>query len=114
MESFHIPLEARDPAIGRFRAYRIDAGTDLFSTWLVDTTYVRIGTPGRTVRYIAAEEGDARRIVRRCLQRRHRPQADHRSLAPAQTAFAACSERSQARAPEGTRFATVAISLEIV
>jgi hypothetical protein len=70
MDSFRIRLEARDPAHGRFRAYRIEAGTDLFGTWLVDATYGRIGTPGRTIRHIATDEADARRIVRRCLQRR--------------------------------------------
>ena len=30
MEQFGAVLEARDPARGRFRAYRIEAGTDLF------------------------------------------------------------------------------------
>jgi hypothetical protein len=44
MERFSIRLEARDPARGRFRAYRIDAGTDLLGDWLVDVTYGRIGT----------------------------------------------------------------------
>jgi len=36
-------LEACDPARGRFRAYRIEAGTDLLGDWLVDVTYGRIG-----------------------------------------------------------------------
>jgi hypothetical protein len=62
--------EACDPARGRFRAYRIDAGTDLFGDWLVDVTCGRIGSRGRTVRYVAASEAEARKIVRQCLQRR--------------------------------------------
>jgi len=70
MESFRVRLEECDPAQGRFRAYRIDAGTDLLGDWLVDVTYGRIGTQGRTVRYVAGDETEARRIVRRCLQRR--------------------------------------------
>jgi hypothetical protein len=70
MESFHIRLEARDPARDCFRSYRLDAGTDLFGTWLVDATYGRIGTPGRTVRHVACDEAEARRIVRHCLKRR--------------------------------------------
>jgi WGR domain len=70
MESFRVRLEARDPARGCFRAYRIDAGTDLFGDWLVDVTYGRIGTRGRTVRYVAGDEAKARKIVRHCLQRR--------------------------------------------
>ena len=70
MESFRVRLEACDPARGRFRAYRIDAGTDLLGDWLVDVTYGRIGSRGRTVRYLASDEADARKIVRHCLQRR--------------------------------------------
>jgi len=70
MERFCIRLEALDPAHGRFRAYRIDAGTDLLGDWLVDVTYGRIGSQGRTIRHLASGEADARRIVRRCLQRR--------------------------------------------
>jgi hypothetical protein len=62
--------KAVDPAHGRFRADCIEAGTHLFGTWPVDATYGRIGTTGRTVRHIAADEADARKIVRRCLRRR--------------------------------------------
>lgn len=70
MERFSIRLEACDPARGRFRAYRIEAGTDLLGTWLVDATYGRIGSRGRTIRHVADDEADARKIVRHCLQRR--------------------------------------------
>ena len=70
MESFCVRLEACDPAKGRFRAYRIEAGTDLLGDWLVDVTYGRIGTNGRTVRYVAGDEAGARKIIRHCLQRR--------------------------------------------
>jgi hypothetical protein len=38
--------------------------------WIVDATYGRIGTSGRTVRYVAADEAGARKIVKHCLQRR--------------------------------------------
>jgi hypothetical protein len=67
---FAATLEARNPARDCFRSYRLEAGTDLFGAWLVDATYGRIGTPGRTVRHIAQDEAQARRIVRQCLQRR--------------------------------------------
>jgi len=70
LESFRVCLEACDPAQGRFRAYRIDAGTDLLGHWLVDVTYGRIGSRGRTLRHAAASEPEARKIVRHCLQRR--------------------------------------------
>ena len=70
MESFCIRLEARDPERRCFRAYRIEAGTDLFGDWLVDVTYGRIGSRGHLVRHVAGDEAEARRIVRHCLQRR--------------------------------------------
>ena len=69
-ERFSIRLDARDPARGCFRAYRIEAGTDLLGDWLVDVTYGRIGTPGRMIRHVAGDEAQARKIVRHCLQRR--------------------------------------------
>ena len=64
MEQFRIRLEALDPAKGRFRAYRIDAGPDLFGAWLVDVTYGRIGARGRTIRHVAADEAAACKVVR--------------------------------------------------
>src|SRR5689334_7259368 len=70
MDAFTATLEACDPALGRFRAYRIAAGTDLLGYWLVDVTYGRIGSRGRLVRYVAADEAGARKIVRHCVQRR--------------------------------------------
>ena len=50
MNAFSAILEARDPALGRFRAYRLEAGTDLLGDWLVDVTYGRSGTRGRRIR----------------------------------------------------------------
>jgi hypothetical protein len=70
LDAFTATLEACDPARGRFRAYRIEAGTDLLGNWLVDVTYGRIGSPGRIIRYVASSEAEARRIVRHSLQRR--------------------------------------------
>jgi predicted DNA-binding WGR domain protein len=70
MDAFYAALEARDPARGRFRAYRIEAGTDLLGDWLVDVTYGRIGTPGRTVRQAVPDEAAARKLVHQHLRRR--------------------------------------------
>jgi hypothetical protein len=70
MSLFTARLEARNPERGCFRAYRIEAGTDLLGDWIVDATYGRIGARGRTVRHVADDEADARRIVSHCLQRR--------------------------------------------
>lgn len=67
---FTAHLEARDPARDCFRSYRLEAGPDLFGAWLVEASYGRIGSRGRTVRHLAADEAGARKIVRHCLQRR--------------------------------------------
>ena len=70
MNAFSALLEARDPALGRFRSYRLEAGTDLFGAWLVEVTCGRIGSPGRRLQYIAGDEAEARELVRRSLHRR--------------------------------------------
>lgn len=70
MDVFSALLEARDPALGRFRSYRLDAGTDLLGDWLVDITYGRIGTRGRRIRHIVRDENEARKVVRESLRRR--------------------------------------------
>lgn len=70
MNAFSALLEARDPALGRFRSYRLNAGTDLFGTWLVEITFGRIGSAGRRLRYIARDEIEARRLVYSSLRRR--------------------------------------------
>ncbi|HTR35011.1 MAG TPA: WGR domain-containing protein [Bryobacteraceae bacterium] len=70
MNAFTALLEARDPSLGRFRAYLLEAGTDLLGEWLVEITYGRIGTPGRRVRHVVANEGEAKKLVRESLRRR--------------------------------------------
>ena len=70
LNAFSALLEARDPALGRFRSYRLGAGTDLIGSWLVEVTYGRIGAPGRSVRYVVDGEEEARLLVRKTLRRR--------------------------------------------
>jgi len=70
MDAFTAMLEARDPALGRFRSYRLEAGTDLLGDWLVDITYGRIGTRGRRIRYAVHSEAEAKKLVRESLLRR--------------------------------------------
>jgi len=70
MNAFSALLEARAPTRGRFRSYRLQAGTDLLGAWLVEVTYGRIGTPGRQLRYVAADEAEAKKLVHHCLRRR--------------------------------------------
>lgn len=70
MDAFTAMLEARDPALGRFRAYRLEADTDLLGDWLVKITYGRIGTKGRRIRYAVQNEIQATKLVRDTLRRR--------------------------------------------
>lgn len=70
MSTFTAHLEARDPALGRFRAYLLEAGTDLFGAWLVDVTFGRIGTRGRRIRCVVQDKNVARKLVRENLRRR--------------------------------------------
>lgn len=70
MTSLFIKLEARSSAHRCFRAYEIAVGADLFGIWLVEMSYGRIGTQGRTkVRsYSTPEEAQAE--IDACLRKR--------------------------------------------
>ena len=70
MTSLCIRLEARSPAHRCFRAYEVAAGVDLFGAWLVEMTYGRIGTSGRTTTrsFPIAEAAQAQ--VTACLRKR--------------------------------------------
>ena len=68
--AFSTLLHACDPARNHWRAYRVEAGQDLLGDWLVEVTFGRIGPGGRTVRYVAINEADARGLARACLRRR--------------------------------------------
>ena len=70
LDRFGASLEACDPKRGHFRSYQVEAGTDLLGDWLVDITFGRIGSSGRTLRYAVASEEEARKLVGYTLQRR--------------------------------------------
>src|SRR5512135_2449781 len=70
MLDFRIRLEARNPDRRCSRQYRLEAGTDLFGDWSVEIGYGRIGTAGRSRRYVVCDEEEARRLVRSILKRR--------------------------------------------
>jgi hypothetical protein len=63
-ERFHIRLDARDPTRNHFRAYRIEAGTDLSGEWLVRVTLGSVGRLGTRIRAVARDEIEARGDVR--------------------------------------------------
>jgi predicted DNA-binding WGR domain protein len=72
MTSLHILLEARSAARRCWRAYEIDVGTDLFGAWLVEMSYGRIGTMGRSKIRSFATAADAQAQVQACLRKRAR------------------------------------------
>ena len=70
MLDFRITLEARNPARRCWRQYRVEAGTDLFGVWVVEISYGRIGTAGRSRCFVVRDEGEARHLAQSILKRR--------------------------------------------
>jgi hypothetical protein len=70
LDTFSARLEARDPAKGHFRSYRVHAGIDLLGNWTVEVTFGRIGSAGHRIRYCAQHAREAQRIVKQSLRRR--------------------------------------------
>jgi predicted DNA-binding WGR domain protein len=65
-----IALRAENPARNVRRAWRAEAGTDLFGMWLVQTRFGRIGTEGRVLARSFADEAGARAYLAASLRRR--------------------------------------------
>ena len=65
-----IALRAENPARNVRRAWRAEAGTDLFGVWLVQTRFGRIGTEGRVLARSFADEEGARAYLAASLRRR--------------------------------------------
>ena len=59
MLDFRIILEARNPDRRCFRQYRVEAGTDLFGSWVVEISYGRMGTAERSRCFVVRDEGEA-------------------------------------------------------
>jgi hypothetical protein len=70
MAETRIELQARDPAANRLRAWRLEAGRDLFGAWTTEVRFGRIGRPGRTIRRAFATDADLEAFVRARLRRR--------------------------------------------
>ena len=70
MTSLHILLEARSAVRRCWRAYEIEVGADLFGAWLVEMSYGRIGTMGRSKIRSFATAADAQAEVDGCLRKR--------------------------------------------
>ena len=91
MTSLSIRLEARSAAHRCYRAYVIDVGTDLFGAWLVDMSYGRTGTIGRSkIRSFATIEDLRTRCALACENaRQHRA-----ALAPLTTCVASIETKA--------------------
>src|SRR5271166_5744810 len=70
MLDFRITLEARNPARRCSRQYHVEAGTDLFGSWVVEISYGCIGTAGWSRSYVVRDEGEARHLAQSILRRR--------------------------------------------
>ena len=70
MDSFCVALEARSPAHRCHRAYEIAVTEDLFGAWLVQISYGRIGTRGRTKVRSFRTDIEVAAQVRTCLRKR--------------------------------------------
>ncbi|MCW3476896.1 WGR domain-containing protein [Limobrevibacterium gyesilva] len=70
MAELMIELEARDPARNRFRAWRIEAGRDLFGTWTTQLRFGRIGCQGRVLTRAFDSEAEAQAFIGAGLRRR--------------------------------------------
>jgi len=70
LDQFCAALEAVNPERDCYRAYRIEAGTDLLGDWVVEITSGRIGCAGNRVRFFAPNEVAALKLVISTLARR--------------------------------------------
>jgi predicted DNA-binding WGR domain protein len=70
MTSLCIRMEARSPTRRCHRAYEIAVSADLFGAWLVEMSYGRIGTAGRTRAQSFAMADEAAAQVKACLRKR--------------------------------------------
>lgn len=66
----YIAMEAIDPALNRFRVWRIEMGRDLLGDLIVTVTFGRCGSRGRTIIHASVDEAAARRLWRRSITRR--------------------------------------------
>lgn len=66
---YSILLEADCPELNIRRSYLIEAGQDLFGNWIVEINYGRIGCKGRKKVILMDCEEDAKRIVKKRLNR---------------------------------------------
>jgi predicted DNA-binding WGR domain protein len=69
MDSMYVSLEARSPAHRCHRAYEIAVSQDLFGAWLVQMSYGRIGTRGRTKVRSFPTDIEVAAQVRTCLRK---------------------------------------------
>ena len=70
MAETNIELEACDPSANRRRAWRMQAGRDLFGAWVTEVQFGRIGAAGRTLRRTFTTETEVQAFMRARLRRR--------------------------------------------
>jgi hypothetical protein len=64
IDEIAIELQAKDVDANRLRAWRIEAGPDLFGVWVTTVRFGRIGAADRALGYQFASEATVRAFVR--------------------------------------------------
>ena len=70
LDVIQIEMQACEPSANRHRAWRVEAGQDLFGLWTARVTFGRIGCAGRSLSKIFPTEAAAHAFVRSGLRRR--------------------------------------------
>ena len=70
IDDISIELQAKDVDANRLRAWRVEAGPDLFGVWVATVRFGRIGTADRALAYQFSSEAEVRSFVRTRLRRR--------------------------------------------
>ena len=70
IDDISIELQAKDVDANRLRAWRAEAGPDLFGVWVATVRFGRIGTADRALAYQFSSETEVRSFVRTRLRRR--------------------------------------------
>jgi len=70
LDVIQIEMQACEPSANRYRAWRVEAGQDLFGLWTALVTFGRIGSTGRSLSKLFPTEAAARAFVQSGLRRR--------------------------------------------
>jgi hypothetical protein len=65
-----ILMQGRNSEANRHRSWRVEAGVDLFGTWVARVSFGRIGCAGRTIAHNFISEDEMQAFIRKGVRRR--------------------------------------------